>query len=138
MRDNPFNHLSVKLARFLSENFDPSVETSEDARRAITPDRRDQLDAILRNALPLGEQADTVQWVRNWQCAGLLPDGPEPMPNLAEISFDDATTLERKIEQYKSNDLLRGAIAQRSAPSWNPASATRRGCSGCAGALSNC
>jgi len=112
VRDNPFNHLTVKLARFLSENFDPSVETSEDARRAIKPDRREQLEAILAQCAPIGEQADTVQWVRNWQRAGLLPDGREPMPNLAEITFDDAATLERKIEQFISNDVLRGAIAQ--------------------------
>lgn len=112
VRDNPFNHLSVKLARFLSENFGPGVETSDDARREIAADRSEELEAVLTECAPLGEQADAVQWVRNWQRCALLPDGRPPMPNLAEIAFEDAAMLERKIEQFTANDLLRSAVAQ--------------------------
>jgi hypothetical protein len=112
VRDNPFNDLSVKLARFLSENFDPSVETSQDARRAIEPARRAELEAVLAQCAPLGEQADTVQWVRNWQRAGLLPDGRQPMPHLAEVAFADGATLEARIEQFTADAPLRRRIAE--------------------------
>lgn len=112
VRDNPFNHLSVKLARFLSENFDAGVETSQDARQAMAPGRREELESVLSECAPLGEQADTVQWVRNWQRAGLLPEGKPPMSYLPDIAFDDAATLERRIEQFVADGPLRGRIAE--------------------------
>jgi hypothetical protein len=112
VRDNPFNHLSVTLGRFLSENVDAAVETTQEARQAIAPQRRDELEDVLLRCAPLGEQADTVQWVRNWQRAGLLPDRGEPIPHLAEIAFADAATLEQKMERFLSDAPARTRIAQ--------------------------
>jgi hypothetical protein len=53
-----------------------------------------------------------VQWVRNWQRAGLLPEGREPMPNLSDVAFADCATLERKIEKFTADGDLCRRIAE--------------------------
>jgi hypothetical protein len=78
----------------------------------MAPGRREELESVLSECAPLGEQADTVQWVRNWQRAGLLPEGKPPMSYLPDIAFDDAATLERRIEQFVADGPLRGRIAE--------------------------
>jgi hypothetical protein len=106
-RDHPFNHQPQKLLNFLAENFDSEVETTDQARAQIPPNRRDALEAILNQCAEMGDQADVVEMTRNWQRAGLLKIGGIAMAALPEISFDDPRTLRERVERFLCDEPLR-------------------------------
>jgi len=111
IRDHPFNHLPQMLLDFLSDHVGDDVQTLQQARSAIAPQHRAELEAILSRCDAMSEQADPVQMARNWQRAGLLRPRRPAVANLADVLFADPLTLRDKVHRFLADEPLRRKTA---------------------------
>ena len=112
IRDHPFNHLPQRLLDFVCENFSDDIETTRQARAAVTSQNMDALESILRQCQSMSEQADPIQMARNWQRAGLIRPGQPPVSHLTDVIFSDPASLERNTLRFLADEPLRGAVGQ--------------------------
>jgi hypothetical protein len=112
IRDHPFNHLPQRLLDFLCQNLPDTVETTDQARAAISSDKRQALESVLQQCSSMSEQADPVQMARNWHRAGLLRPGNSPVNNLTDVIFSNPAGLERNVSRFLADEDLRRRVGQ--------------------------
>ena len=115
IRRHPSDTLLQELADFLHVRGAGDAESIEAARDLIDTADHDAFDALLdrcRCLSELGQPIDIVQWVQCCCQAGAIVPGREVLPNLDDVSFDDAAGVRQCIEQFTNGHEQRAAIAE--------------------------
>ncbi len=110
------NHAEVELqtlANFMHEHLDPTIQNLEEATAAIAPEYRVKFATLTDRCMKLydAEDFDPVQGVRISQAEGALALYGQPLPYLADISFDNQRQLQERVEQFIHHAALRQKIS---------------------------
>lgn len=115
VRRHPADTAPAALLDFLEAHETPGVATDADARRTVPAARRGELERHLADCRCLSSGTDDlVNMVRSWQASGQLVAGAEALPQLAEVSFADAGSLERLMDRFAADaKTRRDVVAQQ-------------------------
>lgn len=100
VREHPMDRAAAGLARFVSEQLDPAIRTTTDARQRIAPDQRDTLEAHLSAMAPFADAGDPVRLVRQWLDVAVLTSDGEILPKFDAVTFRDRATLADRLATY--------------------------------------
>ena len=114
VRHHASDTILPRVARFLTDHFDDTVNSIEAARSAASADVRDAFETLLQEAEcyhHLDQPIDLVQWIRTCQRGQLFdPDG-SVLPLIDDVSFDDAASFDDRLGRFIGDDSARREVS---------------------------
>ena len=113
IRDYPANGLFQEFLNFLCEHIPDAAVTVDQVRAAASEEQRSTLDNFLNRFHDFTVLGDPATHVRGLLKSRILLNRPSALPDLAEVSFADASQLEERVLSALANPLRCREIAER-------------------------
>ena len=96
IREHPVNHIPADFTAFVETNFDPSIRTTDAARKIVSDELRPRFEELLAAYRRLNDQPDPVLRVRTFKERSML----QKLPRLDEVCFGDEATLRERLIRF--------------------------------------
>jgi hypothetical protein len=106
IREHPVNRIPAAFTAFVEANFDPSVQTTENASRVVSAELRPEFARLLNQYRKLIDVADPVHRVRTFKERALVAK----LPHLDDVSFSDQASFRERIDRFVNDRGARDAI----------------------------